>query len=133
LDSYVVITKAAIAEKEAYIKTKEYKDLRKSFGCGLLLRNFTKGFLVGIQQKIRTMYQNRENEMPQTQALVLVKKKDKIKVQFEEFAADLKLRTTKPTYNSSAVGFDTGKKTGDSFNINQGVNAATASRTKQIA
>lgn len=74
---YNVISKTCLKEKEIYLKSEKYLQLKNHHHGRTLSSSFIKGFLIEVASKMREMYEERERNIPETYGLIVIEKKKK--------------------------------------------------------
>lgn len=120
---YTLITKTCLAEKEKYMKSEAYKELRKMYNGKTLASSFITGFTLGVSKNLEELYDERESELSKEQyGLVVVEKKAKVELQFDELGMDLRKARSKKL-KAERIAFLTGVETGEELSITQGVHS----------
>lgn len=117
---YLLITRAALNEKDSYMKSIEYKVYSKQYSGKTLVASFLHGFIERITEKLREMYQNRNSTIPEGMGLVLIRKEEKVRSEYE--ALELDVRVKKPrTIRVLGECYRAGRDAGELFSITQGI------------
>lgn len=118
---YTFIIRACMRAKEDYMKTEGYKTLRTHYHGKTLIASFIKGFIYGISQKMKRMYEDREKDTPQEVGLMVIDKRNKVEQQYKD--QNIKVREVDV---SSVIrewrAFNTGKVEADKIQLLRGVN-----------
>lgn len=117
---YTTITTACFAEKDKYTQSDAYQYLKQHYHGRTLTKSFIQGFLTGVRDKMRLMYQERQRNVPPQYGLMVIEKEKQVKSAF--CILDLKINTKKI---ASAIVEETvynqGLKKGSEFELTQAV------------
>ena len=118
------ITNACLAEKAKFIKSEDYKHRKRGYHGRTLVAAFVRGFIDQVAFKMQEMYEDRRRERSRSEnqqnALVIVKKKNKVEKAFKELG--VKIYTAyQDDSKRHHVAYHIGAERGDSLDINQGV------------
>lgn len=118
---YLLITKATLNEAQKYKQSRDYRIYkRRGYSGRTLVAEFIRGFLVRIEDRLIEMYEDRNSTVPRGMGLVLVKKEERVKREFELAFTNLRNPPSKNiTANTGA--YLSGKDAGDNLHIKQGI------------
>lgn len=119
---YNVIINACIAEKNRYIKTEHYAQMKKQHHGRTLISSFIKGFQISVAKKMTVMYEERKRNVPESYGLMVLEKEKEVQLQYEEM--NFKVRKIKDNIVTiEQEVFDKGKEAGEKLDLIQGINA----------
>ncbi|WP_163398173.1 DUF2786 domain-containing protein [Flavobacterium fluviatile] len=117
---YSLITRSCLAEKDRYVKSEEYKYLKRYNHGKTLSAHFIKGFLYEISIKMEEMYKERESNIPEAYGLMVIEKKEKVQISFDEMNLKLK-KGRKTLIDSQNQAFECGVESGRKLDLIQGL------------
>ena len=121
---YSFIIRSCLNEKEKYLKSEEAYILKNVYHGRTLAASFIKGFIIGISDKMKKMYKDRERNLSKEVGLMVIEKKDKVFRQFE--AQNLKIRKIKTDIDiKEQNAFFKGQERGNEVELVQGINSST--------
>ncbi len=124
---YKMISKTCLIEKDKYLKSDRYNQLKKHYHGRTLSSSFIKGFLVEVVYKMQKMYEEREKNIPQSYGLMVVEKKEKVKNEFQELNLKIHFEKTKELKGERKA-FEDGLEKGAELNLVQGI-----SQSKEVS
>tara|TARA_B100000953_G_scaffold290249_1_gene275092 strand:+ start:11575 stop:12297 length:723 start_codon:yes stop_codon:yes gene_type:complete len=130
---YKLITSSVLKAKSDYVKSDEFKLLRREKGAHTktLTASFIKGFLIRVSSKMTKMYKERKEQRANSQqGLIIYEKNKAVKNGFDSLG--LSLRSSSKSLNADISAFNAGEKSGDGFDIMQGVNDKKKSETLRL-
>lgn len=81
---YTFIIRACMNAKKRYMQTEDYRMYKIGYHGRTLAAAFIKGFIYGISQKMKRMYEEREKDTPQEVGLMVIDKRNKVEQQYKE-------------------------------------------------
>lgn len=125
---YTFIIKSCLLEKDLYMKSEDYKFLKKHYHGRSLSASFIKGFMKGVCDKMEKLYNDRKTELSaEKYGLVVVKKKEKVKNQFNELNLKIKTKQVKQAIVEKQA-YNQGNKIGKNLSLTQGINHSKNSK-----
>lgn len=119
---YNVIVKTCLKEKEIYIKTDHFKQIRKMHHGKTLSASFIKGFQISVSNKMYQMYKERKRNLHETYGLMVIEKEENVKSQFLDL--DLKITSVKANdFMVEKAVFNKGKEAGEKISLIQGIDS----------
>ncbi|EKT3957673.1 DUF2786 domain-containing protein [Flavobacterium psychrophilum] len=119
---YNVIVKTCLKEKEKYIKSSHFKEMRRMYHGKTLSASFIKGFQISVAEKMHQMYKERKRNVPESYGLMVIEKEENVKSQFLNLDLKIKSVKAKDVIVEQAV-FDKGKEAGKTINLIQGIDS----------
>lgn len=118
---YSHIIRSALTEKDKYLVSSIARDkIKLGYSAKKVASSFIAGFVVRISERLDEMYENRNSTIPEGMGLVLVKKVEKVKKEYDALDFNVRAgRKRKRTVLESC--FDDGCMEGDSFSISKGL------------
>ena len=117
---YQVIVKAALNEKDKYLKREENKYLRVLYHGKTISASFIRGFLIEVCRTINEMYEERESNLPQSFSLMVIDKKERVRKEYEELNLKVRIKKDKATVAAEQAFYD-GRTEGENFKLTQGL------------
>lgn len=117
---YYFISKSCLKEKDKFIKSDEFKKLRKHCHGRTLAASFIDGFISSVSLKIDAMYFSRERNMKKEVGLMVIEKQQRVKEQFQEFNLSIRTVASKQRDNECNA-FLSGLDEGNNLSITQGI------------
>lgn len=128
---YNVISKTCLKEKDKYIKTENYKYLKRYHHGRTLASSFIKGFLVEVILKMKAMYDERKSNIPEQYGLMVIEKDKKVKKEFAKLDLNLNILKHKGI-NAQTEAFNNGLEAGKQLDLIQGINSCKQSNRYAI-
>jgi hypothetical protein len=130
---YSLIVKSCLRAKSEYLKSADYKELKRHYTGRSLAASFIKGFQWSLCGKMDELYQARQEEIGRNTAhgIVLVKKKTKVTEAYDLLGVDVK-RSRQRTHEIERTAFDQGQAKGEDFHLTQGVGTNKAPTTPKL-
>ncbi|MFL0083674.1 DUF2786 domain-containing protein [Tenacibaculum maritimum] len=130
---YNFIVKSCLAEKDKFVKSEKYDELKSCYHGRTLTASFIRGFVNAVSLKMKSMYNDRKLELSKDRfSLVVVEKNSKVKNQFEALNIKITTKTIKQ-FVAEESAFNSGKQKGNELSITQGVNESKKESQKVIA
>ncbi len=128
---YNLIVKSCLSEKDKYMRSDKYQKLKRYYHGRTLSSSFIKGFLHSISSKMHEIYINRNCSIPLSMSLVLAKKSDRVKNEYEKYNFNVRMVKGKDLVYER-IAFSDGAEKGKQFHIIQGVNQCKREQTFQL-
>ncbi|MBB1194839.1 DUF2786 domain-containing protein [Flavobacterium sp. SOK18b] len=117
---YNLISKTCLKEKDVYLRTEKYIQLKKHYHGRTLSSSFIKGFLIEVVCNIKELYKEKEKNIPEAYGLIVVEKKQNIKSEFKNL--DLKIHHQKQNpLKGERQAFEDGLEKGKEISLVQGI------------
>lgn len=118
---YELITKSCMKERELFIKSEKYKELKKWVHWRSVVSSFIKGYIYEVAMKLQKKYKERESKFANTEfGLILYDKNKKVNEQFEKLNITLNGVTSNQERKSLAA-YNEGAEKGESLELVQGI------------
>ncbi|GAB0155923.1 hypothetical protein CHRYSEOSP005_11850 [Chryseobacterium sp. Alg-005] len=127
---YNLIVKTCLKEKDLYLKSPEGKEALFFYHGRTVSSSFIKGFLLKVSWKMEEMYKDKVSNLPEQTGLMVIKKDQKVKEQFN--AMNMKIKTTKTDLLYTQMGLQAGLQKGEEFHITQGLKQHKQDNTLHI-
>ncbi|HCD9235888.1 TPA: DUF2786 domain-containing protein [Elizabethkingia anophelis] len=128
---YNLIIKSCLKEKDNYLASPGGIVAKKYHHGRTLAASFIKGFMLRIATKMKDLYKNKVSNLPQQTGLMVIKKEQKVKEQFEILDFKIFMQSSKELVFEE-IGFNAGLDRGEEFHLTQGINSYQRENTKQL-
>lgn len=112
-----LIIDCCFSETEKYKKSEEYAYLKKIYHGRTLVSGFIKGFQIAISAKMNDMFKERQSNIPQTFALAVIEKSDKVDAEFDLQFSKLNIKTARTNISGERFSMSSGVQKGEKVNL----------------
>lgn len=128
---YYLIVRTALREKDLYLQTKAYKDLRSFYSPKTLANSFLKGFIFSVADRMQEMFEEKNKSIPDEYAIQLFDKRKQVQDEFGSL--NLTIRTEKSTTASLlSEAVEDGREAGEKLAINKAIQSKQVNESRLI-